>query len=325
MQKISAIKLLKKAIILIIPIYLLWFSYIEFMPDYYNKATNTRWNFINKSLEKKYLIPKSDIIFLGESRVNAGIDFTKITNSYSFASGGASPTEMYYILKKYSENYQCPKTVYLSISPRFLSETFAFYPYAVRNNLFSYSDFKEITSILQKNDTTIGTYPFLKFFLYKLNYLEYYQSDVAYNNVFGGYSKNKILIKRMIKHKGGRPHPGLKKNSSELNYETKYKHFVPSKLLNHYFNNIFKFCKEKNIQLNFFFMPMNESSYKELNPDFILEYKNYIHKFKEKYPAFSISDSIYSYPNNLFGDESHLNYKGKKVFTKNFIEKYHLK
>ncbi len=325
MQKALILKLLKKSIILIVPIYLLWFSYIEFMPDYYNKATNTRWSFIKKSLKKEYLIPKPDILFLGESRVNAGIDFSKITNSYSLASGGASPTEMYYILKKYSENYQCPKTVYLSISPRFLSETFAFYPYAVRNNLFTYSDFKEITSVLQKNDTTLGTYPVFKFFLYKLNYLEYYQSDVAYNNVFGGYSKNKTLIKQMIKQKGGRQHLGLKKSSSELNYETKYKHFVPSKLLSYYLNNILKFCAEKNIQLNFFFMPMNESSYKVLNPDFILEYKNYIQKFQEKYTAFNISDSIYSYPDSLFGDESHLNSEGKNVFTKYFIEKYHLK
>ena len=137
-------KLLKKIIVIIIPIYGLWFLYIQFMPMYYNRPTNTRWHFIKESIDKKYIIPDSKIIFLGESRLNAAVDFTQIPNAYSFASGGAGPIELFYILKKYTDNYPKPDTVFLSISPRFLCETFAFYPYALRNEFFNSDDFREI-------------------------------------------------------------------------------------------------------------------------------------------------------------------------------------
>ena len=317
-------RIIKKGLLLIVPVYLLWFMYIQFMPNYYNRPTNTRWQFIKESLYKKYVIPDSDIIFLGESRVNAGVDFTQIPNTYSFASGGSTPIEMYYILKKYAANYKKPKQVYLSISPRFFSEVFAFHPHVLRNNLLAYPDMHEICAALQKGDTTLGNFTRLKFFFNKLNYIEYYQSDVLYNNVFGGHKENIDLINEMIKQKGGRPHPGLRDSCSELNYETSYEHFTPSEILTHYFNLIFSFCKDEDIKLTFFFMPMNKSSYKALKPAFIKEYKTYIQGFQTQYPEFNISDSVYFYPDSFFGDESHLNSKGKELFTKQFAQKYSL-
>jgi len=326
MQKKAVKNIIKKALLLVLPIYLLWFLYIEFMPMYYNSANNTRWYFIKKSLEKEYVIPQSKILFLGESRVNAGLDFTKIPNSYSFASGGATPLEMFYILGKYLEEYQKPDTVYLSISPRFLSETFAFHPYVLRNNLLTYSNMSEICKNLKstENDTTLGSFTRLKFFLNKLNYLEYYQTDVLKSHVLGSYDENVELINEMIDMKGGRVHPNLKDSCSLLNYETKYKHFVPSPLLTNYFNKILILCKEEDIVLNFFFMPMNESSYNNLKPAFVKEYKSFIKTYKKHYPKFNISDSVYSYSDNYFGDASHLNLKGKELFTKQFLKEYSL-
>jgi hypothetical protein len=324
MYKKVIIKLFKKAIFLILPTYLLWFLYIQYMPMYYNSANNTRWYFIKKSLEKEYKIPKSDYIFLGESRVNAGFDFTKIPNSYSFASGGATSIEMYYVLNKYLKNHSKPKKVFISISPRFLSEVFAFYPYFIRNKLISFSEMQEICSNLQKGDNTLGKAPMRKYILHKLGYLVYYQNDIKENNVFGANYKNKEMINEMIKMHGGRFHPNLKISSSELNEETKCKRFKPSKIISIYLDKIFQLCKQEKIDVEFYFMPMNESSYKELNPMFIKEYKSYIKEYQKKYPKFNISDSMFFYKDIFFGDASHLNKNGKKVFTSNFI-KTHLK
>ena len=289
---------------------------------YYNRATNTRWYFIKQILEKKIEIPRADILFLGESRVNAAVDFNKIPNSYSFASGGATPIEMYYILKKYTENYPVPDTLFFSVSPRFLSETFAFYEFAVRNDLFCCKDFWEICLHLNNNEQTLRKYPKLNFLLYKLNYIEYYQSDVMYNYAFSGLNTNKKQISEMVKMKGGRYHPNLKDSNSLLNIETNYDHFTPAPILTVYFNLIFSFCKEKNIHLIFAFVPMNESSFKELKPAFMKEYKSYIRAFSEKYPEFQISDSIYSYPDVYFGDESHLNLRGKIKYTEYLKKTY---
>jgi len=320
MKKYSEIKhIFKKGIIYLLPLYFLWFAYIEFFPMYYNRPTNTRWYFLKESLAGKYKIPKANKIFLGESRLNAGINFTKIPDAYSFASGGSTPVEMYYILKQYLQKHHKPDTIFYSISPRFFSEIFAFWHFAVRNNVISYSEFEEIISEKEKQDTILGNFAKAKYFLYKADYLGYYQDDVLYNYVFAGNKKNIKIISEMQQMKGGRPHPGLRDSCSELNYETKYTHFAPAPLSEHYFDKTLAFCKNQNIKLIFFSMPMNESSFEKLNPEFVRVYQRFMQKYQQKYPEFDISDSLYAYPDTLFGDASHLNLKGKKKFTDYFI------
>ncbi len=315
-------KILKKGVLFVAPLYLLWFLYIESMPLYYNRPTNTRWYFIKESLKGTYPLPDANKIFLGESRVNAGIDFTKIPGAYSFASGGATPIEMFYILKKYLKNNKSPDTVFVSFSPRFLSETFAFWHFAVRNNLFDFSEMNEILKEKQAEDTVLACLPFCNFILYKADYLSYYQSDVLYSNVFGNLSKNKAMIDSMLKMRGGRYHRGLKDSCSDLNYETKYARFTPSPLLDAYFNKILALCSQNNCKTIFFSMPVNQSSYKNLKAEFIAGYADYMRQKQKQFPNCIISDSLYSYPDKFFGDESHLNSKGKEIFTARFLRKY---
>jgi hypothetical protein len=313
-----------KVSIIIFPIYLIWIIYIETFPLYYNTSNNTRTYFISNSLKNAKDLPKAKILFFGDSRVNAGIDFLKIKNSYSFATGGATTIEMYYILKKYLQNKKKPETLFISISPRFLTETYGFYQNSVRNNLINYTDFSEIISNRKKNktDTILGEFPYLKFFLCKARYIEFYQKDILINNVFGGYKKNSELISIMKKMAGACPHPGLKDSCSELNFETGYKKFEPSPLLDLYLNKIFETCKEKNIHLIFEFMPVNKSSFYKFNPKFITDYKKYMFSYKQKYPEFGISDSVYWFDNKYFGDKSHLNEKGKEKITAYFKNKF---
>ena len=49
-QKKAIKNIIKKGLLLIVPVYLLWFMYIQFMPNYYNRPNNTRWQFIKESL-----------------------------------------------------------------------------------------------------------------------------------------------------------------------------------------------------------------------------------------------------------------------------------
>jgi len=321
-MKKPVFKTIKKIFLILIPVYAVWFLYIEYMPLYFNQSNNTRWYFIKEILKGKTEIPESNVIFLGESRVNAAIDFNCLPNAFSFASGGSSPIEMYYILKKYTEQYGKPDTVFFSVSPRFLSEIYAFYPYAVRNDLFNNEDFKEVYSLISENDTTLGNMPFGKYILYKMNYIEYYQSDVMQNYVIGALDDNKKLIKDMLYLKGGRIHPGLKDSCSDLNYETDYKHFNASPILTIYFDKIFEFCNKEKIHLIFDFIPVNKSSHKAFCDDFIDEYRSFINDFSLKYPMHDISDTVYYYENVFFGDESHMNSKGKEKYTKYLYKNY---
>lgn len=318
-------KIFLKIILILFACYSTTFIYIKYFKEFYNREPNNRWYYLNQLLNKNIDLSDSTIkyLFLGESRLNAGIDYLQIPNCWSLAYGGSSPIEQYFILKKYLENYPKPDTLFYSVSPRFLCETYAFWDYAVRNDFFTFNNFKEIKkNNNQFNDTVLGFCPKLNFLLYKTKYIGYYQADIYINSIYFGKKENIENITFMQNRKGQQFHPNLLDSCSELNHETKYQNFKPSLLLDHYFEQIFELCKEKNISVIFLFMPMNKSSFSQLSENFITDYQSYIKKYQHNYPNFDISDSIYFFSDNYFGDNSHLNFFGQQEFTNQLIEKY---
>ncbi len=302
-------------------VYITCFIYIKYCPIYYNSENNWRWNYLTSVLNKKLDITDSSkkYLFLGESRLNAGIDMLHIDSAWSMAYEGSTAIENFYILKKYLQQYQKPETIFLSISPRFFCDILCFWENAVRNELIENQDFDEIYNASYfLNDTILKDIPQLKFLLYRLKYIPFYQADIYNNRVFFAKNINTQMQTWMQTHRGQREHPDLKDSCDELNYESKMLYFKPSPTIDHYFNKILSLCSEKDIFLFFFAMPMNENSFAALNKDFIEQYKNYMQHYQKKYNNFEISDSLYFYENIFFGDNSHLNEAGKIFFTNNF-------
>ncbi len=291
---------------------------------YYNTVNNTRWFYLKQVFEKNILVEDAKVLLIGNSRLNTNVDVKKIPDAWTFALGGSSPIEMYYTLKNYIQIYSKPDTVFISFSPQAFIEDYSFWIYAVRNNYLNYNEFEEVYSDLKTFPTekVLGNFPYLQYGLYKLNYIEYYQADLYKNHVFLAKRKNENIIQHFQMEKGGWNYPGLKNGCSALNYETSLKSFDVSALLNLYLIKIFDLCRKENIHIIFDYMPINESSYKNLNENFVLEYKSYIGRLNQKYPDFTISDTIYYYNNKYFGDESHMNAKGKQKFTKYLLDKY---
>jgi len=303
-----------KFTLILISVYITVFLYIEFFPEYYNNVNNTRWQITKNTLNKNIDISDTtiNILFIGDSRLNAGIDLSQIPNSWSFAMGGATPVEMYFVLEKYLQKYEKLDTIFLSISPRFLSEILAFWDYAVRNNFITTDNFIEIQ---KHNNKNLGFCPKGKFLLYKLNFINFYQSDFFTNRIFLAKAKNEQMLKYVLNHNGQRLHQGLQDSCSEQNYETNFTNFAPPQLFDYYFNKIFETCQQKNIYISFETMPMNQASEKKLNKNFVADYQNYIQSYQKKYPEFKISDTLLYYNNSFFGDKSHLNSKGQKKYT----------
>jgi len=313
-----------KLLLFVSGLYILIFLYINYFPAYYNSVDNTRWNYFSQVFEEEVEISKSKILFLGDSRLNTNVDVKKISNAWSFAAGGSSPIEMYYALKNYIRIYSKPDTVFVSFSPRTLIEAYSFWGYAIRNDYFSNNQFKEIYMNLQKlpADTVLGNFPYLHYLMYRLNYIEYYQADIYKNHIFLAKQKNEQIINHFQNEKGVWNYPNLKKGCSEFNYESKLESFDVSALLNLYFIKSLDLCKKENIHVIFDFMPMNESSYKKLNENFVSGYKNYINTLVVQFPEFTISDTVYYYNDKYFGDESHLNNEGKQIYSDYVLRKY---
>ncbi len=313
--------ILSKFIIIFIIVCLSFYVYTEFFSMRYNNVNNTRWLILNEILKKNYDLTDSSIqvLFVGDSRLNAALDYTKIKNSWSFGLGGATPIEIYYLIKKYDIVYDLPDTVYFSISPRFLTEYFAFWDLAVRNDFFSFEEIKEIKINSKRlNDESLSSVLILRYLLYKINFPNFYQEDLRNNLIFFGYEDNAELIDFVLNNRGKRPHPDLKDSCCMLNYETKMKNFAPSAIYDFYFDEILNFCLQNKVMCIFFAMPMNESSFRKLDNNFIAEYQKYMQEKQKAYPDFLISDSLYCLPDSFFGDESHLNQKGTDYFTNLF-------
>jgi len=317
-RKTEFVKLIAKALFLFAFVYGVWVFYIENFKEYYNSVNNTRWEYFTDVFEGKEPITLANVLFLGESRVNSNINFTQIPGAWSFAAGGSSAVEQYCMLKKYLQKFPKPDTVYISISPRFLRSTYAFWHLAVRNDFFSAKEFTEIieTSKKAEADTFPEYFAKAKFYAYKYRWFPYYQTDVQQNFLQNTKAENTELRKYAYRNKGAQPHPGLNENGcSDLFVEAAYTNFAVPPILDFYFNAIFETCSKHGIYVIFESMPFNETSFKKLSPIFVEEYTQYIKNYANKYPNFNINSSVYAYPDSLFGDPSHLNSKGKQVFT----------
>ncbi|MBN2891066.1 MAG: hypothetical protein JXL97_04290 [Bacteroidales bacterium] len=317
------IKFLRNVILIFLSVYITIFIFIEAFPLSFNNVNNTRWKITKQVFEKKYDLSDStiNILFIGDSRLNAALDFTKIDYSWSFGMGGSTTIESYYLIKKYISVYKKPDTIVMSISPRFLTEIFAFWDLAIRNDFFTKAEFKEIAHIhKQLDDTILKGKLNTKYWLYKMNFPAFFQEDVHNNLIIFGKEKNEELISYVLYNRGKRPHPNLKESCSSLNNETKMTKFEPSPIFNFYFDKILQLCKDEQINLIFMAMPMNESSFSRLSTDFVDDYKKYMDKKQKAYPKFIISNDLYALPDSLFGDESHLNAKGTEFFTEEFLK-----
>lgn len=318
-------KFIIRSISLLFLFYTLYWCYLHYLPSYYNSATNNRWGFLKETLTTQQKYAAQPILFIGDSRLNAGVDFIQIDSCFNLSAGGISPIEMYYIVKKYLTVYPAPKKIVLSQSPRFFTELFSLWKFAVRNRFFTKQELTEIfTSSVQTNDTLIGSFPEYQSLLFTLKYFEYYQPDLRASRICFGKKRNNKMNAYMLYNKGKRPHPLYLKKSSGLNYEASMKNFRPSPLLNYYFDKLLQLCHQHAIQVHFVNMPMNASSYSKLSAPLKMQFENYLRAKNKHYPNMQFDTKLYAWPDSLFGDPSHLHSFGSKHFTDSLLIQFDL-
>ncbi|MCR5357510.1 MAG: hypothetical protein K6E63_08925, partial [Lachnospiraceae bacterium] len=67
---------------------------------------------------------------------------------------------------------------------------------------------------------------------------------------------------------------------------------------------------------------MNEASFEALNEGYVREYLSYLNQIRNDNPDIVFEDEIPCYENRYFGDSSHLNEEGAKLYTDAIIDKY---
>lgn len=296
-----------------------------FMLNYKNLYMNIEypmWDNVKKIINSKK-DNDYNFITIGDSRAKVGFksnlfDDNQI-NSINLSVGGGTPIEGYYTLFEYLKNNKKPLYILLSYGPFHLEQADCFWTRNVRFDFLKYDQLKDIISIskvIENDNTTLGNHE--KLIDYKIKPYKYFK-EFTTGLLERRWNTNKDIYSLLLNSKG-HFYFGRQDYSNELNSEATKNSFIPSKVLNYYLEEIIKLAYINNIQVYYYTMPFNESSYLKMNKEYKSQYDNYINNLGFKYNM-KILNNLDYLTNDNFGDPSHL-YKGVEQVTLDIRNKF---
>ena len=313
-------RIVKKLAVLIVPFFIIlpvycWAFPMYYMDDEYAMYKQQR-DYCNTPVADGE--QDNDVVIFGDSRAKAGFVPELLPgNTYNLALGGATPIEGYYSLKEYLENHEKPKTVILAYAPMHYMDVDTLWTRTVYFHNIEHEDFFEILDTAKEYEKTekilIDNY-MVEYFMYKFYMPNKYATALKNAGFVFRHKKTVEKYEDMIAKKGHTFY-GTEEYSSGVNWEAHEMDFVVSDVIDVYLRKMIELCQEQGIKVIIEQLPMNETSYGILQPDFKTHYKEYMMGLAEAYPEVSVAIKPYCYNNEYFGDADHLNEKGCRVFS----------
>lgn len=279
----------------------------------------------------------SDIVILGDSRAMADLLPEVLTDGIldqngqqksciNLAVGGATPLEMYYFYISYLENHKAPETVIVMFAPFHYTymdnyQTRTLYFNALRNR-----DYRELMRVAMRYGSESVLFE---------NHAAYHLSCVMrfpdvylpalYNSHFVGRRLDNNLRYMDLVKSHGQGYFGTDDSNSDKAYEATYTEMAKSgdaDLLEFYAGTLYTLLSKSCKNVILVQPPMNETTYDNLDADYVMEYQAYIDNLCEGLDNFTYSTEFLRYDNDCFGDASHLNERGAKRYTKEFRDRY---
>jgi hypothetical protein len=287
----------------------------------------------NKQIGYVRSVPEKDayapLLILGDSRPFGGIRHSDLApGARSLALPGSSAIDAYYQLVNYLERYPAPRLVILSIAPEHM--VFAdrvFFDWSVRIGSVDRRQAREVIELRRQ----VGGYlrPFgldywvdrVLLSLYDLKVFAFYRSILLTMNPKSVRDAHKLSIK--LDNRYAYDYGNDRRRSKELNAEARMGQFNPDPTLDAYLIKIFELAERRKILVAYEVMPMNETSYEKLRPQYKKDFENYLRYVAKRAPINTrVHIGIPYYPNELFSDPSHLNAKGAARFTRVLRHRY---
>lgn len=291
-------------------VYIIFNHKMLYMNQEYPMWLNIK-NIINSKSDAKY-----DLIMIGDSRAKAGyIPNNNLTlKSQSLAIGGGTPIEGYYILKKYLQNNPIPKKIIFSFAPSHLDSVDVYWERTVKFDFLNQGEYIEIekNAMLIEDKNTLGL---------NKSYIDYkiplmYGNDFKNGIIERRWNVNKIVYKDCTNSKG-HYFFGRENFANGFNAESSKASFNQSKLIAFYFIKLIKLAKVHHIQIYYYTMPFNRSSFEKTPKHYKDGYNRYISKIATDYNI-SICNKLSFLTNDNFGDPSHL-FHGANISTREIV------
>lgn len=266
---------------------------------------------------------KQEVILLGDSRMKMGVLPTELgENAYNLSLGGASPVEMFYTLKTYLDHHPLPKAVIIGFAPTHYTQMYG--SYIGRNMYFHYFNDETIDAVNKIIFEKDGKDFSLERKLYKYRLPNVYMKPVI-KSIFKPRSTENTKLYELSRNEKGRMFSSSDNTERKFVFtpESNNTDFKPLNSLTYYIEEILRLCQENAIPVYVEQLPMGNPGYQKLLENgYFTEYKVYLKALHDKFPMSVINYEIPLYDAQLFRDNSHLNVKGAKRFSRELKEKY---
>lgn len=270
------------------------------------------WVVIGSGLKKTYTMQlQNHIVFLGNSQIQYSIDPDIVKGSLNFGLNADKPEYLYAKLKLLTKYNSQIDTVVLGMNHLMALNS----KYEIGEEILDFPDYIGCWSpadlmVLSRHYPAVYLYEELFHVMNSVKiygYLTSGRKGVENRSNVGTYSelhRDKLNVDLQNRNKG--------KHQSENNR----KYDICDKNL-YFINKIVDMCKRKNITLLFMIPPTYHLSQKE-KADLIEP----LYRHFPEIPCYNYID--FQLPDSCFGDASHLNYRGAKIFSE-YIEENRFK
>lgn len=275
---------------------------------------------------KEHMVATCDLgatLVMGDSRAVAGFVPAELGDTTNLALGGASPIEMYYMTERVLRCPTAPRRVILSFSPPQIVRDEYYWP---RTALFGFLSDRQLDEVRRTaralGDTSlysaanIGDLDArLTDWLYAHHFPSYAIASVFDARGVGRLAKNRQIYADTLRARG---HHLYGENSgfdvpAEEAYMTS---LTPSPLIDTYMRRLISALAARGTQVLYIPAPLNDATASRLDPTVVRQIGVYLHGLQVRFANFRlIGPAVVGYPDRLFGDASHLNAEGARLFS----------
>ncbi len=316
-----------KCILALLPL-IVMVGYIRLCPMCYMDEEYPSWHY-TKMVQKGRIKPVDqtrDVVILGDSRAMADIVPEMLGDNYvNLGFGGATPIEMYFTLQDYVNHNGAPEEVMIMFAPFHYSYMDN---YKTRTIYFNHLSFSQALEVNRKGKSldalSCKEVSTSEIYSRYLGLPDGYLPALINSNVCGRLAVNRQLYDEQI-NKRGHALYGKDPGNGDVNYEAGYENMKRDGehlLITYYFEALLKLCSANGIKTTILQPPMNEASHDALKKSYVREYTSYMTQLANDNPDIVFELEIPRYENRYFGDPSHLNEEGARVYTAALIDKY---
>lgn len=276
---------------------------------------------------KQVLLDRCDLgeaIILGDSRAAAGILPGRLPfRATNLAVGGGEAIEAYTALRRALACPAPPRLAILSFDPGHFVRPDMVWDRSVRFGFLSSADVAGLRdasialSDLSVYDTHAGSLPsVLRDRMYQIRFPAFYFSSLAHGGVFLRWPGNRARLREALESRG-QYYFGLGQGSDVVALEGHLEAFRPLPILDHYFARLLALLDAHGIESRFVGMPVNDATWKQVDPAVLGEFAAYLADFERQHPGFRVAPEIMPHwPDRFFGDQfCHLNPAGAELFS----------